>query len=108
MRTYVRIEGRMREVDMTADERMEVATVRLARLEALGDEIASLAAHIEAATCRWLGLIARYDASGAWTEWGCRSCAEWLAHRCSLSATSAREHVRVACRLQSLPLIRQA
>src|SRR5258707_4784520 len=78
------------------------------RLEALGDEIASLAAHMEAAMCRWLGLVAEYDEREGWVEWGCRSCSDWLAHRCSLSPTTARDHVRVARRLRELPLIREA
>src|SRR4051794_34104078 len=78
------------------------------RMEALGDEIASLAAHMEAAMCRWLGLVAEYDASGAWADWGCRSCAEWLSYRCSSSITTARDHVRVARRLRELPLVRDA
>src|SRR4051812_37278187 len=76
-------------------------------MEALADEIASLAAHMEAAMCRWLGLVAEYDASGAWADWGCRSCAEWLGYRGSLSVTAARDHVRVARRLHELPLVRE-
>src|SRR4051812_34482724 len=85
---------------MTVDER--------ARLDALGDEIASLAAHMEAAMCRWLGLVADFDEREGWGDWGCRSCAHWLAYRCSLSTTTARDHVRVARRLRELPLVRAA
>src|SRR3954470_7536088 len=77
-------------------------------MEAVADEIASLAAHMEAAMCRWLGLVSEYDESGAWADWGCRSCAEWLGYRCSLNVTTARDHVRVARRLRELPLVRAA
>jgi Domain of unknown function (DUF222)/HNH endonuclease len=73
----------------------------------LEDEIATLAAHIYAGTCRWLELVAELDCRGSWTESGAGSCAEWLAWRCALTPRSAREHVRVARRLRELPLIRE-
>ena len=78
------------------------------RLEALGDEIAELSAHIQAAMCRWLSLLAEYDERRGWEAWGCRSCAEWLSYRCSISLVTARDHVRVARRLRELPLVRAA
>src|SRR5215207_4889588 len=74
----------------------------------LADEITELASHIHAATCRWLGLVAEFDTRGGWGEWGCRSCSHWLSWRCSISPVAAREHVRVAHRLEELPLIRAA
>src|SRR5215207_5114631 len=77
----------------------------LARLER---EITELASHIHAATCRWLGLVAEFDRRGGWGTWACRSCAEWISWRCSISPGAAREHVRVARRLEELPLIRAA
>ena len=77
-------------------------------LESLGDEICELAAHIAAATCRWLLLLAEWDRREGWAEWGLRSCAHWLSWRCSLSLTTARDHVRVARRLDELPLVREA
>src|SRR5215213_2193231 len=77
----------------------------LARLER---EITELASHIHAATCRWLGLVAEFDRRGGWGAWACRSCAEWISWRCSISPGAAREHVRVARRLEELPLIRSA
>jgi hypothetical protein len=77
-------------------------------LEQLGDEIAELAAHIHAATCRWLKLLAEFDAREGWAAWGCRSCAHWVAWRCSMAPSAAREHVRVARRLAELPLIAAA
>ncbi len=45
-------------------------------LERLGDEIAELSAHLDAATARLLELIREFDARGGWI--GARSCAEWL------------------------------
>jgi Domain of unknown function (DUF222)/HNH endonuclease len=76
--------------------------------EELEDEIATLASHIYAGTCRWLELVAELDRRGAWAQWGWPSCARWLAWRCALTPRSAREHVRVARCLAELPLIREA
>jgi hypothetical protein len=77
-------------------------------LELLEREIGQLAAHIHAATARWLLLVAEYDRREGWAEWGCKSCAHWLSHTCGLAPCAAREHLRVARRLPGLPLIRAA
>jgi hypothetical protein len=77
-------------------------------LDELQDEIATLASHIYAGTCRWLELVGEFDRRGSWAEWGCGTCAEWLAWRCALTPRAAREHVRVARRLSELPLIHDA
>lgn len=77
-------------------------------LEELGDEISTLAAHIHAATCRWLTLVGEFDEREGWAAWGCRSTAEWISWRCSIAPGAAREHVRVARRLRSLPLVGEA
>ena len=61
----------------------------------LGDEIAELAAHLNAATAHLLELIREFDARGGWAN-GFRSCAHWLAWRVRLNLGAAREHVRVA------------
>jgi hypothetical protein len=77
-------------------------------LERLEREIGELGAHIHAATCRWLVLIAEFDRREGWAEWGCKSCAHWLSWRCALAPSAAREQVRVARRLAELPRIRAA
>jgi len=76
-------------------------------MEELQDELATMAAHIYAGTCRFLELLAEIEARGSWGP-GSGSCAEWLAWRCGLLPRTAREHVRVARRLRELPLIRAA
>ncbi|HTX29959.1 MAG TPA: DUF222 domain-containing protein [Solirubrobacteraceae bacterium] len=78
------------------------------RLEELETQICELAAHLAATTCRWLLLIAEFDARGGWSDWGAKSCAQWLCWRCSIGRVTAREHVRVARRLLELPLVRAA
>jgi hypothetical protein len=75
-------------------------------LEQLENEICELAAHLAAATCRWLLLIAEFDARGGWAEWGVTSCAHWLSWRCGIGLGAAREHVRVGRILAGLPLVR--
>jgi hypothetical protein len=77
-------------------------------VEALKDEVATLASHLNAGSCRWLELVGELDRRGDWADWGSGSCAEWLAWRCALLPRAAREHVRVARRLAELPLIHAA
>src|SRR6267142_5179369 len=73
-------------------------------LERLGDEIAELSAHLDAATARLLELIRQFDARGGWNT-GFRSCAAWLSWRVGLDLGAARERVRVARALGTLPLL---
>jgi 5-methylcytosine-specific restriction endonuclease McrA len=80
---------------------------RVAELDRLGDEIAELCAHVEAATARLLDLIRDFDARGGWNT-GFRSCAAWLSWRVGLDLGAARERVRVAHALGTLPLLAQA
>src|ERR1700675_3025038 len=76
--------------------------------EELADEVATLAGHIAAATYRLLLLIGEVDRRGVWAEWGCLSCAHWLNWQIGLEFRTAREHVRVAHRLDELPLLAAA
>src|SRR5213595_2561457 len=76
-------------------------------LDRLGDEIAELSAHFEAATARLLDLIREFDARGGWNT-GFRSCAAWLSWRVGFAPGAAREHVRVARALGTLPLLSRA
>src|SRR5688572_31413051 len=79
----------------------------IAELGRLGDEIAELAAHLDASTARLLDLIREFDARGGWNN-GFRSCAEWLSWRAGFAPGAAREHVRVARALGTLPRLSQA
>jgi len=74
----------------------------------LGDEIAELAAHLDAATHRLLTLIRRFDEAGGWADQGALTCAHWLSWRIGLDLGAAREHVRVARALADLPLVDEA
>ena len=76
-------------------------------LDRLGDEIALLSAHLDAASARLLTLIREFDARGGWNT-GFRSCAAWLSWRVGLDPGAARERVRVARALATLPLLAEA
>src|SRR3989475_4370414 len=78
-----------------------------AEVERLGDEIAELSAHLDAATARLLELIREFDARAGWNT-GFRSCAAWLSWRVGLDLGAARERVRVARALGMLPRLAQA
>jgi hypothetical protein len=80
----------------------------MANVEELGQEIASLAAHLDAATHRLLECIRQFDDAHGWHQQGAVSCAHWLAWRTGLDAATAREKVRVARALGSLPAIDEA
>ncbi len=93
---------------------MEISTLHvvataepIAELDRLGDEIAELAAHLDAATARLLELIREFDARGGWNH-GFRSCAHWLSYRVGMRLGAGREHVRVARALGSLPRLADA
>jgi hypothetical protein len=76
-------------------------------LERLGDEIAELSAHLDAATARLLILIREFDRREGWGN-GFLSCAHWLSWRVGLDLGAARERVRVARALGELPLLAEA
>ena len=80
---------------------------RTAELDRLGDDIAELCAHLDAATARLLALIREFDARGGWNT-GFRSCAHWLAWRVGLDMGAASERVRVARALATLPRLAEA
>jgi 5-methylcytosine-specific restriction endonuclease McrA len=77
----------------------------LVPLERLEERICELAAHLAAGTCRFLQLVAEFDAREGWACWDLPSCAAWLAWKCQVAPGTAREQVRVARTLASLPHI---
>src|SRR5207248_222351 len=79
----------------------------IVELDRIGDEIAELSAHLDAATARLLDLIREFDARGGWNN-GFNCCAAWLTWRVGLAPGAAREHVRVARALGTLPLLARA
>jgi 5-methylcytosine-specific restriction endonuclease McrA len=95
-------------LNMTDDLRIGNTTEpepSLVPLERLEERICELAAHLAAGTCRFLQLVAEFDAREGWAAWDLPSCAAWLAWKCQVAPGTAREQVRVARALASLPHI---
>ena len=77
----------------------------LVPLEWLESQICELAGHLTATTAQFLTLLGDFDARSGWAEWDLPSCAAWLSWKCQLTSGTAREHVRVARALRTLPVI---
>ena len=60
------------------DPELAAAAGPMAEMDRLGDQIAELSAHLDAAGAHLLDLIRVFDARGGWSN-GFRSCADWLA-----------------------------
>jgi hypothetical protein len=86
----------------------EAPPADLTPIEQLDRNILNLCTCINAATCELLVMVREFDERAGFLQWGLSSCAEWLAWRCDLSMTTAREKVRVAHALKHLPLISAA
>lgn len=71
----------------------------------LQEQVASWAARVAAGEARLVALIGELDERGAWGGVGVLSCAHWLSWRCGMGPGAARERVRVAAVLRSLPLV---
>jgi hypothetical protein len=78
------------------------------RIDELDQSILTLCTRIDAATYELLVMIREFDERAGWLQWGLDNCAEWLAWRCDLSVSTAREKVRVAHALKHLPSISKA
>jgi len=78
-----------------------------AELEDLGERIAELATQISAATYELLVMLRDFDERGGWGG-GFHSCAHWLTWRVGLDPGAAREKMRVARALGTLPLLSAA
>jgi hypothetical protein len=109
MAAHVMEAQRELQVPMAAeDEVTEDASDRQVPLERVEAELCTLAGQIAAATSRFLRLLGEFDAREGWAGWNVRSCAHWLSWRCGMDLRTAREQVRVARALRSLPQITEA
>jgi hypothetical protein len=70
----------------------------------LEEELATLSAHINAATARLLELATAFVAQGTLAD----DAARWLAFRCGMTTREARQYLLVAEKLEELPAIRAA
>lgn len=76
--------------------------------EALEAQITELWGHLNAATARFLALVAEFDREHAFERHGLANTAQWLNWQCGIGPVAAREKVRVARALETLPEIAAA
>lgn len=84
---------------------------RQARADSLKDleaQITELAGHLNAANYRFLKLLAEFDRREGWAGVAVQSCAHWLNWKCGIDMGAARQKVRVAHALETLPKIAAA
>jgi hypothetical protein len=77
-------------------------------VDELDAAIGRLVRQMNADSYRMLTLVREFDDRFGWKKWSCKSCAEWLAWRSSITLSAAREKVRAAHALRSLPAISAA
>ena len=70
--------------------------------------ICRLVRQMNAESYRMLVLVREFDDRFGYAKWTFKSCAEWLAWRCGISLSAAREKVRTAQALRTLPEISAA
>ena len=70
----------------------------LTPIDELDRNILDLCTRINVATYELLVMVREFDERAGFLQWGLASCAEWLAWRCDLSLTTAREKVPAARR----------
>src|SRR5262245_48086621 len=74
-------------------------------VDELDAAIGRLVRQMNAECYRMLVLVREFDDRFAWKKWAFKSCAEWLAWRSEISRSAAREKLRTAHALRSLPAI---
>ncbi len=77
-------------------------------VEELGSRIVGLSGRLASAMCRWLLLVAAFDAREGYARFGLWSTPRWVSHYCGLSRRTAIEHVRVARALAAYPVLVEA
>ena len=91
-----------------ADVRMAAGAREEGALNTLEAQITRLWGHINSATAQFLALLTEFDRKEGWAQHGMASCAHWLSWQCGIGSVAAREKVRTARALESLPKIAEA
>ncbi|HUF73821.1 MAG TPA: DUF222 domain-containing protein, partial [Gammaproteobacteria bacterium] len=84
------------------------ADERLRSIDELDAAILSLSRRLNAETYRLLVLVREFDDRLGFAKWSFENCSEWLAWRCGLSLSAAREKIRMAHALRGLSAISAA
>jgi hypothetical protein len=77
-------------------------------VDELDAAIGRLVSQLNADSYRMLVLVRELDDRFGWKKWAFKTCAEWVAWRCGIGLAAAREKVRAAHALRSLPAIAAA
>jgi hypothetical protein len=77
-------------------------------VDELDAAIGRLVRQMNADSYRMLVLVREFDDRYGWKKWSYKCCAEWLSWRASISLSAAREKLRTAHALRSLPAIAEA
>jgi len=77
-------------------------------IDELDAAIGRLVRQMNAECYQMLVLVREFDDRFGWKKWSCKTCAEWLAWRSEIGLSAAREKVRTAHALRSLPAISAA
>ncbi|MBN1240872.1 MAG: DUF222 domain-containing protein [Gammaproteobacteria bacterium] len=77
-------------------------------IDELDAAICTLARGMNAFNSTLLRLVRDFDDRLGWAKWSFESCADWLAWRCGIGLSAAREKVRTAHALRDLPAIAAA
>ena len=86
----------------------QIAATTQPSIDELDAAISRLARHLNAESHQLLMLARDFDDRFGWAKWSLPNCAEWLAWRCSVSVSAAREKLRTAHALRELPAISAA
>jgi hypothetical protein len=86
----------------------DYTSTELRSIDELDAEIGGLVRQMNAECYRMLVLVREFDDRFAWKKWAFKNCSEWLAWRSEISRSAAREKLRTAHALRSLPLISAA
>jgi len=77
-------------------------------VDELDAAIGRLVKQMNADSYRMLVLVREFDDRFGWKKWACKTCAEWVAWRCEIGLSAAREKIRTAHALRGLPAIAAA
>ena len=88
--------------------RADYSATELRSIDELDAAIRRLVRRMNAECYELLVLVREFDDRFAWKKWSFKTCAEWLAWRTGIGLSAAREQVRTAHALRSLPAISAA
>jgi hypothetical protein len=86
----------------------DYTSTELRSIDELDAAIGRLVRQMHAECYQMLVLVREFDDRFAWKKWAFKTCAEWLAYRSDISLSAAREKMRTAHALRSLPAISAA